>query len=429
MKKYKKLGAGLLLCAAFFLPSCSKWIDVAPKTQIESSRFLSTQQGYEEALAGVYLTMTGTNIYGRELTFGLLDVLGSSYSTNGATVNRTAFSGNYQDQGVLAVITRIFGDTYTAIANLNDVLNQIDRVDPAIFSHGNYNIYKGEALGLRAFLHFDLLRMYTRSYADAGENTPGIPYVTAYGGQVTPRLTVKDAMEKIISDLSAAEVLLQDELLVTGSTDHGNGAAFNNRKSRFNYYAVKATKARAYLWSEDYPNALKEAEDIIAIAPSKFPFVTLAAVTAAESQRDKVFTTEHLFGIVSDHLADNYAAILDNTINSTWLQFNNSNRITQQYEGITTDIRYQYLIKTAGSQFLYSKLHQPQLSKRMPLIKIPEMYYIAAECLRSTDPGKAIEYLNTVRRSRGLSADLSVNTSPEQILTEITKRVPEGNAQ
>ena len=41
-----------------------------------------------------------------------------------------------------------------------------------------YDIYKGEALGLRAYMHFDLLRLYADQATDA--KTRGIVYNTAF---------------------------------------------------------------------------------------------------------------------------------------------------------------------------------------------------------------------------------------------------------
>jgi len=434
MKSNHKIILGICLALILFVSSCKKWIDVAPKTQVENGRFFSNQQGYVEALNGVYLKMVGTNLYGRELTFGFLDVIGSTYNTsssNGSVTYRDAFAGSYQNAGPLGIITNIYADSYNAIANLNNIIEQLNTADQSMFDAGKYNEIKGEALGLRAFLHFDLLRLFTKSYKDGGAASPGIPYVTQYKPVITPRLTVKDAMDKIMADLKEAEQLLKTELIVTGAPSTALGSAFDNRKERFNYYAVKATKARAYLWSLDPANALKEAEEVIAVAPARFPFIATTAIAAADPNKNRLFTTEHLFGLTAEKLYQNYQAILDTSKFTSTLVITAA-RKTEQYEGIITDYRLQYLIKdltattdplitAQNRKIFYSKLHQPSTSKRMPLIKIPEMYYIAAECLMATDPVKAIGYLNTVRLSRGIPNLLSTTITPAEILAEIQK--------
>lgn len=434
MKLNHKIFLGLCFALTLFISSCKKWIDVAPKTQVENSRFFSNQQGYVEALNGVYLKMVGTNMYGRELTFGFLDVIGSTYNTsssNGSVAYRDAFAGSYQNAGPLGIITNIYADSYNAIANLNNIIEQLNNADQSIFAAGKYNEIRGEAIGLRAFIHFDLLRLFTKSYKDGGPNAVGIPYVTQYKPIVTPRLTVKDAMDKIMADLKEAEQLLKAEAIVTEAPTITLGTTFDNRKERFNYYAVKATKARAYLWSLDQANALKEAEEIIAVAPTRFPFIATTAVAAADPNKNRVFTSEHLFGLTAEKLYQNYQAILDTSKFVSSLVITAA-RKTEQYEGIITDYRLQYLIKdltattdplitAQNRKIFYSKLHQPSTSKRMPLIKIPEMYYIAAECLMNTDPVKAVGYLNTVRTSRGIPNLLSTTSTAAEILTEIQK--------
>lgn len=423
MKSIKILNSFILLfLLAFSLGSCEKWIDVAPRTQIEESRFFKTQLGYQEALAGSYLQMLGTSLYGRELTFGFLDAIGRTYEieTNQGGQYLEAYNGTYRNDGL---ISSIYGGMYNIIANLNNIIIHLETADQRIFSEGEYNRLKGEALGLRAFLHFDLVRMYTKSYENDGENSIGIPYVTTYEATISPRIAVKDAMEKLLDDLTAAEKLLENEPLVKGLDD--------SRKQFFNYYAVKATKARAYMWMQDRTNALKEAEQIIAIAPARFPFVTQTAIAASDPNKNRVFSTEHLFGLTAEQLSTNYVGYLDTTRLGAPLVIG-AVRKQEMYEGIITDYRSQYLLKdlttssdpllTAAMKRVYfSKLHQPAASNRMPLIKIPEMYYIAAECLSQSDPAKAIGYLNLVRQARGIASLLNPNSSSAEVMEQVQK--------
>jgi hypothetical protein len=54
----------------------------------------------------------------------------------------------------------------------------------------------------------------------------------------------------------------------------------------------------------------------------------------------------------------------------------------------------------------------------MNLIRIPEMYYIMAEAVYSTDPGQALGYLSTVLQSRGLE-----EIEPEDVDEESFKEI------
>lgn len=426
-------GSKLLYAACFLMLltlSCKKWIEVEPKTQIENERFFANVQGFTEALNGVYIKIGTTPLYGRELTFGLVDVLGGMYNlstSNGSVAYRDAFAGSYQNDGPRPIIEGVWSNSYNAISNLNNILEQLETADRSMFIGNQYELIKGEALGLRAFLHFDLLRLYTPSIKNAGLDKPGVPYVTQYRPVLTPRLTVANTLEKISADLDAAELLLKADPLFTT-------AAVNlERDLKFNYYAVKAVKARVALWKDDKPAALAAAEEVIAAAPVKFPFVLQSAVASSnEAARNRVFTTEHIFGLYVNKLAQNYVSLLDSTRFTTTLIITAA-RLAEQFETAsvgTTDYRNVYLIRNltglATPKIFFGKLYQAAgiteaFSKRMPLIKIPEMYYIAAECLKDTDPLKAIAYLTTVRAARGVTATINAASTAVQIQEEIRK--------
>lgn len=419
----------LILGMTALLGACKKWIDVQPKTQIDQNVFFASAQGFKDALNGVYLKMGTTPLYGKELTFGLVDVIAGNYNisvSNGSVAYQQAFAANYTNTNVQPVIDGIWSNQYNAIANINNLLQHIDEADPLMFAGKDHDVIKGEALGLRAFLHFDLLRLFTTAPANGGVNTYGVPYVTTYAPVITPRLNVKAVLINIMNDLKAAENLLKADSLYTKNT------AVPARDLRFNYYAVKAVEARVYLWQNDQANALAAAQEVIAVAPVKFPFILQSIIAAsAEANKDRVFTTEHIFGLNVTNLANNYAGILDSSRFTNTLVINAA-RQTQQFETATiglTDYRNVYLIRnytTPTAKIFFGKLYQPAgivaaYANRMPLIKIPEMYYIAAECLATTNPTQAIAYLNTVRTARGITTPLASNLTASTIQTEIMK--------
>ncbi|UYQ95798.1 RagB/SusD family nutrient uptake outer membrane protein [Chitinophaga horti] len=414
---------GVLL---LFAASCSKWIDVKPKTQVEAGEFFKNQLGFQEGLNGVYLQMNDRSLYGREMTFGLADALGGQYVL-GITTNvayQDAQKGIYD--GYMRTLTdSIWGRSYTAIANLNKLITAIDMADSAIFSGNNYRVIKGEAYGLRAFLHFDLLRWFGKSYAVGQGKDTAIVYKKLFNTQIPPRESVASTIANVLADLGVAEEALKADIAYTG-------AMTADRRLRFNYYAVKALQARVYLWADDNTNALKAAEEVIA-AQGKFPWVTSSAISIGNDlQKDRVFTTEHIFGLFTNDMNRNTESLLDTSKFTNQLTID-ANRVAEQFEtssGGNVDWRNIYLIRNVatgtGPKLFFGKLYQPSgytvaLAKRMPLIRIPEMYYIAAEALIATNPGKAIGYLNTVRKNRGLATELSATLTADQIHNEIRK--------
>ncbi|MEI3154928.1 MAG: RagB/SusD family nutrient uptake outer membrane protein [Odoribacter sp.] len=87
----------------------------------------------------------------------------------------------------------------------------------------------------------------------------------------------------------------------------------------------------------------------------------------------------------------------------------------------SNDIRYREgtgFIHDASGQFV-QKYNQEglwtSLENTVPLIRLPEMYYILAEC--AEDEGEAAGYLNKVREARGIEA-VAFEMNPEEALTK-----------
>lgn len=66
---------------------------------------------------------------------------------------------------------------YNVIANINNFLEYVDKNKDVLVTERYYETMKGEALGLRAFLHFDLLRMFGPIYKEHPASK-AIPYRT-----------------------------------------------------------------------------------------------------------------------------------------------------------------------------------------------------------------------------------------------------------
>ena len=56
---------------ALLMSSCNDWLKVEPETSVDEEKLFSTEQGFKDALAGVYADMSSASLYGQELTFGL----------------------------------------------------------------------------------------------------------------------------------------------------------------------------------------------------------------------------------------------------------------------------------------------------------------------------------------------------------------------
>lgn len=243
MKTIKSIS--ILMIASLLLTACEEWLDVKPKTEVESSELLKTESGYKDALWGVYTKMTETSMYGLNMTV-TLDAMAKMYSRIGTSSALSHFSSyNYTSTRTQPVVDAVWQNTYTTIANLNNLITNLQSADRGMFAKDNYNVIYGEALGLRAFLHFDLLRLFAPSYAD-DPDAAAIPYVFSFDNHITETSTVSETVEFILRDLEAAATLLKEaDPMVTRrtvTTSEDNGYLLN-RNLRFNYYAVVATMA------------------------------------------------------------------------------------------------------------------------------------------------------------------------------------------
>ena len=148
----------------FSLSSCSDWFDISPKTDVKAEELYETEYGFMSALAGIYVSMTEGNVYGGNLSFGMLDNMAQLYDRipDGATDRNEIYqyerttNGGYNTKGKLA---QTWLKAYNLIANTNNLLKWLDQKgESAIANAQARNMLRGEALAIRAYVHFDLLR-------------------------------------------------------------------------------------------------------------------------------------------------------------------------------------------------------------------------------------------------------------------------------
>ncbi len=426
----------LTVSLSFSLAACDDWLDVLPESQVEDTDLFKNEAGFKEALSGVYSSMLSNNTYSREMTFGAMAVLGQEWNHFPAQFpdneGTTPYSGlsEYDYTTTLSsnVIAGIWAQSYNGIANVNNLLKHIDEKESA-FQANNYEIIKGEALALRAFLHFDLLRCFGVSY-EVNPNMPAIPYSTELSYRTFPQLKVSEVAEKVIADLLEAEKLLEKDPILTGEevTEIDDNGYLMNRQIHLNYYAVKGLQARVYMWMKKYTEAEAAARTVI--NSNVFPWAQLSYVSVGH---DYGFATEQLFGlnnIKQSTLADYYFDV--ESAYAFSIDFDVL--LNDYYDNSTADYRYLYLFASglANEAVNYRfpmKYRNPYVtasevfeeesyySNKMPMIRLSEMYLIAAECQYRSNGGGLTE-LNAIRSARGVSA---LESLPTDFYTELIR--------
>lgn len=439
MKKYYIL---IITGVTMGLASCSKWLDLKPQTDISQGVLFSTQAGFEDALNGVY-SLCVKESYGNELTLGFLDVMAQNYTIPVLDVyayKQTALY-NYTDKFFVERRDNAWKNLYAAIANSNLILHHI-KGQENLFSNREYELIKGEALALRAYLHFDLLRLFGPSFA-SNPNANAIPYVTTFSKNITPMSTVSAAADSIINDLTEAKALLSvsDPILGAGykvgyplqdslkTNTELNGPVFlQNRRHRMNYYAVCAELARVYLYKGDKENALKNAVEVITSA--KFPWTRKNDfLNANDELKDRILYKELVFGWYAPNQTDAIKGRFRNGDNSQSINSTDGQTLYEVGGVGGDDFRYkQWFSQQSGASGIrlqlekYTRDPDKNLHYQMvPALRLSEMYYIAAECTFDTDPEKAWGYFNEVRFNRGIGTKVTNQPSKEIFLSELVK--------
>lgn len=449
----KNIYTTFICLASIIITSCSDWFDVTAPSEIRDKDHFSSITGFQQSLIGCYIGMTDDALYGTNLSWFATEIMAHQFRPYTSTDNSLAYllqTFNYKHTLSIPTVEQIWSKAYNVIANINDELANIEK-SREILDDVNYHIIKGELLALRAYVHFDLLRLYgygnwSQRQSDL-DNKMTIPYVTELSKELTSQRNGAETITLLIKDLEEAAALLKDYDPITEKHDasfysqYNEEGFFNDRTLRMNYYAVKGLQARIYLWKggkENISNALSAAEEVIKALEEGLSiddmythcyFLTPETINSSRTS----LSYENIFGLdvsdlnsrVRDYISPHY---MDNDKEAMYLPTTDAEAL---YENSTTDMRLVTLMeRNTTSQitgYTPLKVYQTNLAtgykNRISMIRLPEMYYISAECYARQDIPNLIlaqNRLNTVREKRGLYTSLE-NLTIEQVLKEIQK--------
>ena len=398
--------------------SCEGFLDITPDGQVKRDEILATNEGVEDALYGVYAKLRNTTLYGQEMYFSSLEIMSQTLYCYGNTGVTALGQYDYNNTTVKNVFAMIWNDMYNNISNVNSVLNA-----PLVDGANAYpaNIYKGEALALRAMMHFDLMRLFAEQIT-VNPNAKGIPYATEFSLKTPDFETLAENYNHVLADLQEAERLLADE------GEYENTTSFMaDRQIHLNLHAVRALMARVFLTKGDKEKALEYAEKVIVQSGRQLKTKTEVINDVAGVLSKK----ECLFGVYFSGFYTQVSAKLQQTISYSSLDLRGD--FMEMYEnGVSgLDFRttaYFTSVDMGGTaKYRLSKFtdiydlqnnasaRPADLIQGINMIRLPEMYYIAAECLLDKDYPKALDYFNEVVTNRGLDA---LSGEGEETLTQ-----------
>ena len=144
------------------LSSCKKWLDVNPVSQVPEEDLFKTEEGFEEALNGVYTSCSHSTLYGYQLSCGFPEVLAQNYTfldNDDLLRFKPTSQYNYKDVYHIGRKDTAWTGLYHAIVNCNLILKNLE-TNKNVLTSERHALIKAEALALRGFIHFDILRLF-----------------------------------------------------------------------------------------------------------------------------------------------------------------------------------------------------------------------------------------------------------------------------
>ncbi|MFT3981692.1 MAG: RagB/SusD family nutrient uptake outer membrane protein [Ferruginibacter sp.] len=280
MKSIYKVCLAFLLCGGF--AACKKAIDIEPTHTANGETIFKNISDYEAALTAAYSRLLSVNYYGSTNSSNafvtLSDMMTDNiYETGESLGNYTNFS-RWTYTADDANIEATWPAAYLVIQQCNLTLRGIDKF--AATDPGAVNRIKAQAIALRAFVHFDILR-YWGEGTDRNSTLKGIPYVGKFDIELKPsRSTVKETYDSIIKDLDAARVMMQDmdDDIQSPTSTAGTARAYIDEMG------VNAILARVYNYAGVNDSAIKYATLAIDARPlasrTNFPLIWQDASTS-----------------------------------------------------------------------------------------------------------------------------------------------------
>lgn len=461
MKKIYSIFLAAALC--FSAISCSKWLDVLPTDIVDGDELFEEGSGYRNALNGIYKQMSSADMYGQEFTWGMAEAMGQTYNPSYFSTHAYANMAKYSftDKKSEAVIESIWSTTYNTIANCNSIIVRIGDEPDSKFKGGllEKNLILGEALAVRALLHFEILTYFAPSLAQKHDGV-WIPYFEIFPNVAGDYVSVEKCLELCIRDLKQAQTLVgsfDSQQTPTNhlvwmkkehrySTDGGHGEAatdvfYGFRGYRMNYAAVSAVMARIYSYAGEFDLASAEAQKVIDYIID-VPNATLAFTftTNTDVKGDYKMSDDLIFCVSTPKIVDNYHTF---TTTSSSRNIYMARNYAQNFDS-ESDYRKTALLNISGRTAQPLKYTIPVISNpktnpsldMMPIIRLSEMHYIQAEYYASLQQfDKATASLEVVRKGRNCGAGLlegkinSAATFKAELLKEVRREFPcEGRA-
>lgn len=280
-----------------------------------------------------------------------------------------------------ASIESMYSDAYRVIERANVLLINVDVV-PNLSAADRQRMI-AEAKFLRAYMHFELVRLFAQPYGYTANNShDGIVLRKAGDYVVLPRSSVAEVYAFVIVDLLDAYANLPSD----------NGAYANK-------YAAAALLSKVYIQSMDYASAIPYLNEVIDQGG-------YTLIDGVDRFVEGDLTTEHIFGVVSNSsFGDDRSKPLKDNYTATDPQLSITPELIQSTFGTLPDTTIDKRAKwftlsdegTSAERYILNKY--PLTFFNVPLLYLTDMKLLRAEALAKTGTNlpQAIDDVNDIR--------------------------------
>lgn len=419
---------GLLIIG---LSSCKKLLDVTPSNAADATQAIKTPRDAQILINGIMNQMTSSSYYGRNMIlYG--EAKGGDvavYSQGRGLDALYTFNHNPNTNS----FSTFWSQIYYCVLQTNYLLEEIGKRESEGIT--GFNTMKGQALTARALMYLDLVRIYGKAYTQ-DKTSYGVPLILnklTYDAKPL-RASVEEVYAQILKDLNDSAPLLPK----------------TKQNGYINYYANRAILARVHLNMDNKPAALLAAEEVIN-ATSLYTLYTNA--NWVDSWKSP-YGSESIFELNINPLENDLGtASLGvyqrnrnvGTTSALGFFYASTDFLASLNQG-AADIRRGIMARDEssstrmGALYKYSgglpngnaststmpgdKSTANNTAVNIKVIRLSELYLIAAEAALTANPAKAVGYLNAIRqRNPSLLPATIATISLDMILEEKRKEL------
>ena len=378
-----------------FFTGCEKSLEFNQEGSLTTAEAIQTPEDLQSVLNGIYDVFANT-MNGNIQTFNEL------LSDN---LNKPKTNADYNEMWVRktiifnGTIKSVYADAYRVIERANVLLSNVDNVSG--LSSEDRTRMVAEARFMRAYMHFELVKLFAQPYGFTSDNShPGIVVRRAGIYETAPRTSVAGVYSFVLEDLKAAEKDLP--------VSNGNYAS---------KYAAKALIAKVYFQMMDYSNALPYLNEVIDNGGY--------SLGSIDRFQEGVISPESIFGIVSTpDQGDDRSGSYKGNYTSNDPELNLRSEFIQETFGTLPDTTVDkraawFTISNEGQsneRYLLNKFPLDMLN--MPLLYLTDMKLLRAEAygILNQNLAQAAQDINDIRTRAGYGVLIPTNSTPAAII-------------